>query len=33
MVFIEIELDGYSIGEIKFELFKHRLPKTCENFR
>ncbi|XP_022320725.2 peptidyl-prolyl cis-trans isomerase D-like [Crassostrea virginica] len=32
-VFFDIKIGGENVGRIIFELFKDKLPKTCENFR
>ncbi|KAJ8297819.1 hypothetical protein KUTeg_024350 [Tegillarca granosa] len=31
--FFDVEIGGEEIGRIVFELFKHKVPKTAENFR
>ena len=31
--FFEFTIDGAPAGRMVFELFKEKLPKTCENFR
>ncbi|XP_061189239.1 peptidyl-prolyl cis-trans isomerase D-like [Saccostrea echinata] len=32
-VFFDVQIGGENVGRIVFELFKDKLPKTCENFR
>jgi len=33
VVFFDVSIGGVEQGRIKVELFAHRLPRTCENFR
>jgi len=33
VVFFDIAVGGHPIGRLKLELYKHVVPKTCENFR
>jgi peptidylprolyl isomerase len=32
-VFFDLEIGGEPAGRVEFELFAHKAPKTCENFR
>ena len=33
VVFFDISIGGTAAGRVKFELFKHAVPRTAENFR
>lgn len=33
VVFFDVAIGGVPAGRIKFELFRDKAPRTCENFR